>query len=794
VTSAGSQTPVDAPVPDEKQAEATLPEGISADSSVPEDTEQLGSTEPGDEAEQATAEVESGEVPPPQEDPVAIEAQEAAPDSATEVPTEPTLVEDFVLVEPDSATHEVPELGDEMQARISVGQDAPQLPVEELTSIPTEVTQPTPTSTETQQTNLAEPEAKAATEDQTLAIGAGVLGAIGITSAVMVNELFSHKTPSSAEAAIADKPAEQDKVDDYEKLSHPAAEVRSISSIDVEPSQLAEEAAPLSEPVQVLDKGPATNAAVATEQEVEADTTDRKQPTAASVFHQGTQTDDSIPAERSIAPVAAVSNQPVRPGISSEILRAPTPAMVIPDLDDPVAQQLSRARSLRKQRRNTIKKAEELVAAAVVIKAAVDAVSPTSSPQRLASPVNELASFAVRSRELKEEDKIPQPVFVAQDRTVPAEAEADARGRTRTRSIGAQQEVALRSSVADLFLDDKDKSKDEAAAPAPKTDETKAVPAAAASPKRSSHHSSRRHSHHHDRETGSNKDSPRRSHRHRSDSHTSSRSGGEVAEPRTPKRQDTGLSTDSSTRSRRHRTPEEQAAHEKRKEERRLREKEKERERESSKDKAESPSSPKEKPRDKDKEPATSTSRERPTSSSHSHHRSSRRHSKSEGNSRSDKPSPSKTEAAPPSSAGSKKFFDVKNGQSVLETKFPSPVAEVVPAPAVAAPAKDKEAPKPELKRSRSTRHSTSAITNVLRRSEEKIRSSRRSKEVSSNKEKESRKEVKESASGSSGGEGEGEGAASHAAHRAKRQERREKAKEEKKPGFRAAIKRFFTS
>jgi hypothetical protein len=785
----------------DNQAEVGLSESDMLGPSATRDTEQLIHSELGEVPEPIPIKHENSEVPVLREGPLEREAQDPVPEAVTKVPSEPDMVDDFVLVEPEPSSHGVPEFGDQVQAR-SADQDSPQLPVEELTSIPTEIPQAAPSSTQdADQGDLAEQDAKAA-DHKTIAVGTGVLGAVGITSAVMVNELFSNKgpeelgartpistdlssvvrsravAPSSTEASISDEPALQAKIDDFEKLSHPAAEVRSISSMDLETKPLAEERASLSESFPGLEKGPATRADIAVEKKVEADTTDSKKPTVVSVVHEGTQTDHSFPDERTLTPSAAAFSQSVRPGISSEILRAPTPAMVIPDLDDPVAQQLSRARSVRKQRRNTIKKAEELVAAAVVIKAAVDAVSPTHSPQRLASPVNELASFAMRSKELKEEERISQPVFLSKA-TAPADGES--RGRTRTRSIGAEQEVALRSSVADLFLDEKDTPKDEAAAPAPKTEETKPVTAAPVSPKRTSHHSSRRHSHHRDREPGSNKDSPRRTHRHRSDSYTSSRSGGEVAEPHTPKGQDSGLSADSSSHSRRRRTPEEQAAHEKRKEERRLREKEKERE--SSKGKSDSPSSPKEKSREKGKEPATSTSRERPTSSSHSHHRISRRHSKSEGTSRPEKASTHKAEATSPSPAGSKKLVGVKDGQSVLDSKVPSPAGDAVPATA-AAPAKDKESSKPEFKRSRSTRHSSSAIANVLRKSEEKIRSSHRTKE--------SKKEVKESASGSSGNEG--EGTASHAAHRAKRQERREKAKEDKKPGFRAAIKRFFTS
>jgi hypothetical protein len=762
--------------------EHDLPESSHAGPSIAQDTEEANSNEAAEEVEPVAADTQTSEA---------------------EVTADVSIGDDFVLVEHDTSLEDAPTPVVCQVQPADVDEEAREIPVEELTSIPSATLEVSASSTK-------DAEADTTSDSKALAIGAGVVGAVGITSAVMVNELFSTNSsdepegssqvrnglssvvrsraiaPSSVEAPVPDVPAEETKIDDFEKLNHPAAEVRSLSSMEMETAQPAEESAQLSESFQVVGQEAAGKTAVVTEKNVEADTTDGKKPTVVSVVHSGTQTDDSFPDERPITPIAAIFNRSIRPGVSSEILRAPTPAMVIPDLDDPVAQQLSRVRSLRRQRRNTIKKAEELVAAAVVIKAAVEAVSPCNSPPRLASPVNEIINPEMQSREVKEEDKIAQPVFFPKEASVTAEG--DSRGRTRRRSIGAEQEGALRSSVADLFLDDKAMPKDEPAALAPKPDESKAAAAAAVSPKRTSHHSSRRHSHHHDRDLGTNKESPRRPHRHRSDSHNSSRSGGESGEPRTPKRQDSGLSGDGSSSSRRRRTPEEQAAHEKRKEERRLREKEKERERESSKGKEEQPSTPTDKPRDKVKDTAagTSTERERATSSSHSNHRSSRRHSRSDGTSRPDRPSPSKTEAVSPSSTASKKFFDIKNGQSVLETKFPAPSAE---AAVPAASLKDKDAapaPKPDLKRSRSTRDGKSV---------EKTRSSsHREKESSSsskNKESSSKKEVKEPGSASSGTEG--EGAASHA-HRAKRQERRERAKEEKKTGFRAAIKRFFTN
>ena len=590
--------------------------------------------------------------------------------------------------------------------------------------------------------------------------------------------------PSPGESAAPTIPQEQTTVEDTPAPHSPTAEVRSLSSADMEYSQI-EDNIPLSESFHKIEKEPVTNdEAIVVEQGTAEDHSEKgKEPIVVSV-REGTQTDDAFLDPRH-------DYGTLQPGISTtDLFRAPTPAVVIPDLDDPLAKQLSRARSLRKQRRNTIKKAEEVVAAAVVIYATADALSAPNSPPRLASPPNEatdrapktLNSEAVAARE---ESEVTPAAPVRE--VVPAGGEAGgSRGRTRTRSIGPEQEDALRSSVADLFLDDagKDKAKDApqatataaAAAATTKVDERNREASTPASPKRPSNRSSRRHSSHRDRDVSNGKDSPRRGHRHRSGSGDA---GGDRDESR----------TSSSHSKRRRRTPEEQAAHEKRKEERRLaREREEQQDKGKGRDGPSSSSSPS---KDKGKERATSSaskasgSRER--SSDHHHHRGSgsRRHSRTAGDGK-------EAETTPPPP---KKFFDMKNGQSVLESNF-APKDATATANGGGAGSKSVE-----LKRSATARSS--------RRRSEDVSSSgggatkaklQRAREEVAARVKEAVREAREAASGSgsgSGGESGSSGAEAGPAsgqRRSKRLERREKAaKDEKKTGFRAAIKRFFT-
>ena len=139
---------------------------------------------------------------------------------------------------------------------------------------------------------------------------------------------------------------------------------------------------------------------------------------------------------------------------------------------------------------------------------------------------------------------------------------------------------------------------------------------------------------------------------------------------RSPKRQDSGFSEHTtSSRSKRQltpeeqaarekrraeRTPEEQAAHDKRKEERRQRAREAEKALEDAAVAA--PTTPTKSDKGKDRSSAPRESRELASE----HRRSSRRHSRSSVEPKLDTPSP----------VASKKFFDMKNGESIIEPNF----------------------------------------------------------------------------------------------------------------------------
>ncbi|KAK3360048.1 hypothetical protein B0T25DRAFT_601328 [Lasiosphaeria hispida] len=602
-----------------------------------------------------------------------------------------------------------------------------------------------------------------------ITIGAGVAGALGLAVAAAAHGFPSRKEPEVPKTIelLEEYAAKLDASEDHippEGTIRQRAVNGHTKSASIESSQVVDETVPLSESFHVVEREALAREEAATSMnKKEASSEYGEESVARSVVRGGTQTDDASPIPRPPS-----TNRLFPRGIDTEF-RVPTPAVILPDLDDPVAKQMSRVRSIRRQRRNTIKQAEEMVAAAVVIYATAEVLSPPASPT-LASPGADIfGSTEIHSnREGKGKGKdVEAPVLPP--------GEGGGRGRTRSRDIGGELEGELLGPGADLSVDDKGKAIDTRAT---KID----------SSKRSSHHSSRHRSHRESRD--GSKESSRRSHRHRSDSHTSVRSATDGTEPpRTPNRQDSGFSE----RSRRHRTPEEQAAHDKRKEERR-RQRELERAKESipsSPSKKESaPSSPSKKesaPSSPSKErsvpKASSESRERPE---HHRHHSSRRHSRT-----SVEP---KTEASSP--AASKKFFDTK-GQSVIEPNFAF---------------KSDEAPvasssKPELKRSsttRSTRLRKSNREDAPSKTKESVASAAKTRETresvaSAAKTKESvssGSKTKESVTSVGGSSTSGDGEAH--ARRVRRQEKRREAKEreekEKKSGIRAAIKRFFTS
>ncbi|KAL2142245.1 hypothetical protein VTI28DRAFT_1443 [Corynascus sepedonium] len=624
-----------------------------------------------------------------------------------------------------------------------------------------------------------------------IAIAAGVAGTVGVAAALVAHNLSDKPDVPPTIARLEELAGELDGPETSEVISakeipregaepevapsnKPAEQAKAMESLQVD----VDKAAPLSESFHVVEKdAPAQEEAAKGEEKKEASSEDGEESVARSAVvttgGEETKTDEgSLVAPRPTTEGTGSAQQ----GDIVLDFRVPTPAVILPDLDDPVAQQLGRMRSLRRQRRKTIKQAEEMVAAAVVIYATAEVLSPPGSPRFSSPETSVLGSPEMHSGVKGKGKEAEVPIMSLQDS---AGIEQD-RGRARSRD--------LPEPVADLSVGDKEKIREPL-----KAEDSKL----AHSSRRHSHHSSR-HRSHRDSRDGS-KEGSRRSHRSRSDSHASVRSRGEDEPPRTPNREDPGFGEHrSSPHSRRHRTPEEQAAHEKRKEERR-------RARELEKAKDGAPSSPASADKDKDRS-ATRERSERSSEHRHSHHRESRRHSQSR---HSIEPKPSDV-SVPPSPAASKKFFDIKNGQSVLEVNFgvgPRDTSASAGPPPTSSGSGSKTAvagnsgQPPELRRS-----STSRVRRSEERSSKEHRDRDRERERERERSKPSTTEQKATkASVASVGEAAAAGSSSSAsggdvdsqAHRAKRQEKRERAKEreaKEKGGLRAAIKRFFGS
>jgi hypothetical protein len=661
-----------------------------------------------------------------------------------------------------------------------------------------------------------------------VAIGAGVAGTVGAATALVAHNLLDK--PDLAPTVLEEFSADLDGATASETVSAKGISgertelERSLSrerGKAMETSQIVvDKSVPLSESFHVVDEDtPAREEEVESEKKKEASSEDGEESAARSAAVVGVgeaKTDEDY----LVAPRPRTDG--TGPAQQGDIMdfRVPTPGLVLPDLDDPVARQLSRMRSLRRQRRNTIKQAEEMVAAAVVIYATAEVFSPPGSP-RIASPgTHVLGSPEMHSAAKGKGKEVEVPIMSLQDSAMPDEDEQD-RGRARSRDPS--------DPVADLSVDDKEKIRE------PLKPEDSKV---AHSSRRHSHHSSR-HRSHRDSRDGS-KDGSRRSHRSRSDSYTSVRSRGEDEPPRTLTREDPGFGEHkSSPHSRRHRTPEEQAAHDKRKEERRrARDLERAKDNverakdnvERAKDNVERAKDNVERAKDNapdslantDKDRDRSAPRDRSERTSehrHSHHRESRRYSQSRHSI-----DPKMDVAVPPSPAASKKFFDIKNGQSVLEPNFGGPrdtSASTAALPPTSS--SSRTAVVPELRRSSTTRGSTTKIHRSEERSSSLRKAARddeeavpkpsrehrdRDREIERARPTTAEQKVKASAApvGVNAGNGDDVGGLSSSAsggdadsqaHRAKRQEKREREREregKEKSGIRAAFKRFFTS
>ena len=645
--------------------------------------------------------------------------------------------------------------------------------------LPTETTLTLPTETSLSLPDEAK-EAPVGEQDRSIAddlhakdiaVGAGVAGAVGVATALVTRNVAANaesgapavverledsvakpSAPDASDATFAEIPGERAIPEERSSKPVLAEEAKPVS---VESSQVVvDNAVPLSESFHVVDKdAPAQEEAAEGDDKKKASSKDGEESVARSAVavagSEGRITDDGfLVAQRPTN--QETGTEPAQEGVTLDC-RVPTPGVVLPDLDDPVAKQLGRMRSLRRQRRNTIKQAEEMVAAAVVIYATAEALSPQGSPTR-PSPGTDVFGPSGVQHDVKGKGKdIETPVVPLGHPSTLSEAEQE-RGRARSRDVGTPD------PVADLSVDSRNRAREGTRADGVRVS-----------------HSSRRHSHHrsHRDSRDGSKEGSRRSHRSRSDSHTSARSRGDDNPPRTPTIHDSGFSEHaSSPHSRRHRTPEEQAAHERRKEERR-RAREVDRTRESS------PGSPAKADRERDR----SAPRERLERSSEyrQHLHSSRRLSQSRTS------IDPKTETSTPTA--SKRFFDMKNGQSVLEVNFGS--RDSVP------PSASVRTTHTELKRS-----STSRSTK-MRRSEDRMAHGATDDETGPKVDKE-RREHQAKDLVTSVGEGmaagpssAGGGDADTQTHRARRQEKRERERErgaqKEKGGLRAAIKRFFT-
>ncbi|PNH44976.1 hypothetical protein VD0004_g2831 [Verticillium dahliae] len=286
---------------------------------------------------------------------------------------------------------------------------------------------------------------------------------------------------------------------------------------------------------------------------------------------EGTQTDDSF-LNSQLRPLTPRLDAPSR---------AATPAIVLPDATEPTppispsGRQWERIR--RRERKQSIARAEEMVAAAVVLYATAEVLSPPSSPTLGSSkpnPRHNLQSI--------EHQMLDDPI-----------SDKDSLTRIEASASDLGKEEELQKSVADLFADVADDNKE--ADSSHDRERRRRHRVSHHSSHQSSHHSSRsrpedsskdgssrRHSHHSSSSHRRHRTDAEREHDRQRDRERSSRSTADAdpqTPPRTPQRQDSGFSAESpqttGSARRRHRserTPEEQAAHERRKEERRARE------------------------------------------------------------------------------------------------------------------------------------------------------------------------------------------------------------------------------
>ncbi|KAI0156964.1 hypothetical protein GGR57DRAFT_75686 [Xylariaceae sp. FL1272] len=501
-----------------------------------------------------------------------------------------------------------------------------------------------------------------------------------------------------------------------------------------------------------------------------------------SLIHSSTQTEDesalSSPGSPAQDPFSLTFNEP----------RPTTPAIELPDFADPKAKALGRARSQRRTRRRNIRLAEETVAAAVVIYA---------TAQELSQPPE------ILSRAFEVDQSIARLMEEAQGLVQGSSDVVPLGGVAGECSISSENDVSL--AIADLSPDDEDRDR---------------------------HHRHRHHRHHRHSSSGSKESS--RSIEERRHRHSSSRSKDSVdsdehrrhhrhhrresdlsvksisdrtldgSAPSTPKRVererekvDSGFeSGPSPTHHRRRRTPEEQAAHDKRKAERKARE-------------AEEGTRDRDRNREREREREARKRDSDPAAGEGHSHRSSRRSSQSYPErewrvSISEVPVPGK------------KFFDMKNGESILAPNTRSPRREefAIPrgSPARGSPrdsprdsprGSPRQSPRPDKRLNTSSRphgshrRSTDMSRSKSTRHHDEPRDESRRHRRESTRQVRANEDPKASTSSH-----DREARESREAHRSRREERQrtrdaEAVKKSKKDaatsGFKAAFKKLFT-
>lgn len=708
--SSGQSTPTKVPFSSEIEASPHAPEGQEAPSSPTDQT--------GDHLEVSKESDSTVEQDEPQKDDIAAPEQPVA-DLATEPPAD-GLSPELIVSDTPGTDEDGPKEADSTQEVTT--QDPVSQDIDQPSEMPSE-SGPDPVIDGKRSTeSLSQQPDEQTSVDEDDIKNAGIVAATAAAAGIAVHELVSSKddvedSPVAVSGSTDDiqRPRTADKGTGTLEESTPDQndlEVRSISSAAPDSPEEVSSQQPLSESFTIVDPPLSSDQGQAIPDSSE-------KPVLLKRVDSSTQTDELW-----------------RP--KTPLPRGGTPGIELPDPNDAEAMGRSRARTSRRMSRQSVHQAEEVVAAAVIIRAAADTLGETSN------------RMAVHVKDLKQHGET----------TAPSNLLIDGRG-TRVADTSIPYDF-----IADPITGKESSKTDEKLPRSPRSREHRAS------------HSSRS-SRPSTREDGTTRSSHHRhsSHRHRADGERESEQA-----PRTPPRhQDAaeGAHGSHSSRSRRERTPQEQAEHDRRKEERRLA-------REKEKAKADSPVT-----ESKGKEV------EAPPSADRSH-RSSRRHSST----RHSVASPSNTARTEASTAApSKKFFDMKNGQSVMGSSFGGPLTADSASTAtkdkdtISSSRRSKEVSRPppvELKRSSTTR-SSKGVRRSLEQSHAKLQKARQEESTKAAKENQPRRDDSSSPSPADGKKSKDDDK-----HRKSRLEKREKEdKDEKKKssgGLKGMFKRLFSN